>query len=85
MVYTWFVHMNETQEGAVLKEIRDFLELSQDEFAHLIGSTKSTISRRENGSRPLLSLGEFVKLDNALESKGRRVRDFLLVAQTKTP
>jgi transcriptional regulator with XRE-family HTH domain len=76
--------MNETKGGAALKAIRDFLDLSQDEFAHLIGSTKNTISRRENGSNPMLSLSEVVKLQDALSVRGKTIRDFL-GQQTETP
>jgi DNA-binding XRE family transcriptional regulator len=83
MVYIHVVLMNETKGGTALKAIRDFLDLSQDEFAHLIGSTKNTISRRENGSNPMLSLSEVVKLQDALSVKGKTIRDFL--GQTETP
>lgn len=63
--------------GRTLKSIRVFLGLSQDEFAHLLGSTKTTVSRRENGSEAKLSLSEIVKLQEALAAKGKEIRDFI--------
>jgi DNA-binding transcriptional regulator YiaG len=83
VVYIRVVLMKETEGGAALKAIRDFLDLSQDEFAHLIGTTKNTVSRRENGSNPMLSLPEVVKLQEALSAKGKSISDFL--TQIKTP
>lgn len=63
--------------GRTLKAIRIFLDMSQDEFAHLLGSTKTTISRRENGTEAKLSLSEVVKLQDALASRGKEIRDFI--------
>lgn len=63
--------------GRTLKSIRVFLGLSQDEFAHLLGSTKTTVSRRENGTEAKLSLSEIVRLQEALAAKGKEIRDFI--------
>ncbi|NJR70510.1 MAG: helix-turn-helix transcriptional regulator [Synechococcales cyanobacterium CRU_2_2] len=72
-----------SQEGKVLKDIRQFLGLSQDGFAALLGSTKSTVSRRENGSNPMLTLSEIVKLEEALAQRGKEIKDFLQSPDTQ--
>lgn len=69
--------------GRTLKSIRVFLGLSQDEFAHLLGSTKTTVSRRENGSEAKLSLSEIVRLQDALAAQGKQIRDFLEPTETQ--
>jgi DNA-binding XRE family transcriptional regulator len=74
---------SKSQEGKVLKDIRQFLGLSQDGFAALLGSTKSTVSRRENGSNPMLTLSEVVKLEEALSQRGKEIKDFLQSPDTQ--
>jgi transcriptional regulator with XRE-family HTH domain len=73
-----------SQEGKALKEIRQFLGLSQDGFAALLGSTKSTVSRRENGSNPMLTLPEIVRLEEALAERGRKIKEFLASPDQET-
>ena len=67
-----------SQGGNPLKEIREFLGLSQDRFAALLGSTKTTVGRRERGeSIPQLTLHEIARLEEALAEVGKTIGDFV--------
>ncbi|NJM57155.1 MAG: helix-turn-helix domain-containing protein [Synechococcales cyanobacterium RU_4_20] len=61
-----------------MKQIRDFLDLSQDGFAALLGTTKNTVARRERGEgEPMLTLSQWLRLQKALSDKGRQIEEFL--------
>lgn len=42
-------HDRITQQGAVISALRQRLSMTQEEFAHAIGVTVSTVNRWENG------------------------------------
>jgi len=42
-------HERFTQQGAVISALRQRLSMTQEEFAHAIGVTVSTVNRWENG------------------------------------
>ena len=42
-------HERITQQGAVISALRQRLSMTQEEFAHAIGVTVSTVNRWENG------------------------------------
>jgi len=42
-------HERVTQQGAVISALRQRLSMTQEEFAHAIGVTVSTVNRWENG------------------------------------
>lgn len=49
-----------------LKQLRDFLNLSQTELAFLLGCSQRKVSRGENGSQVLLTLKEAKRLDRLM-------------------
>jgi DNA-binding transcriptional regulator YiaG len=68
----------DSQGGNALKQIRDFLDLSQDGFAALLGTTKNTVARRERGEgEPMLTLSQWLRLQRALDARGRSIEEFL--------
>jgi putative transcriptional regulator len=41
--------MEQTKTGALIRELRIKLDMTQEEFAHALGLTVSTVNRWENG------------------------------------
>ena len=78
-MYKLLYIMEQVDRGNVLKNIRDFLGMSQDEFAKMLGSTATTVSRRERSDWAVakLTLLEVVRLQNALALQGKQIQDFL--------
>ena len=66
------------RKGKVIKKIRKFLGMNQQEFASSLNVKKrSTISNWENDkAEPTLSLRQWEKLDSMLEERGKRMSDF---------
>lgn len=78
--------MDQVDGGLTLKAIRVYLGLTQEEFARLIGTTATTVSRRERqvGGEPMLTLGEVLRLQKALSATGKELGDFVVPAPTQT-
>jgi DNA-binding transcriptional regulator YiaG len=61
---------------ALIKELRERLDLTQEQFAQKVGVTYSTVNHWENGKRvPLPFLVKrLVEIKQELDSQGRRPR-----------
>ena len=70
------VEKQEACGGSPLKEIRLFLGMTQAQFAALIGSSETTVRRREKGSGVGLDWPEIVALERALLAHGKHLSDF---------
>ncbi len=61
-----------------VKLLREFLELSQDGFARLVGVTTGTVSKWEqNVNNPRFSFRQYLVIAKALREKGSDLEDFL--------
>lgn len=65
------------QEGdSPLKQLRDELDISQEEFGRLIGTTARTVSRWEAGdSVPTFTIPQMKALDRLLRSIGKSIQE----------
>lgn len=67
------------QFGAFLANLRSSANLSLDELARLVGTSRSTISRIENNEVPLPFKGQYVNYSYALLNysvlQGQKLRD----------
>ncbi len=59
-----------------LKQVRERLNMTQDEFARELGTTPRTIRRHERGEHKLrLTLGQIKRLKELLEQAGMSIDD----------
>ncbi len=59
-----------------LKQVRERLGMTQEQFAHELGITGRTIRNYERGAHQLkLSLGQFKRLKELLEQAGMSIDD----------
>ncbi len=59
-----------------MKQLRDELDISQEEFGRLIGTSARTISRWEAGdSVPTFTISQMKALDRLLRSIGKSIQE----------
>jgi len=64
-----------SEEKSPLKMLRDQLDLSQEEFARLIGVSSKSVSNWERGVTPAsLGIAQIKALDRLLRSKGLSIQ-----------
>jgi len=68
-------HQTSSGEESPLKMIRDQLDLSQEQFARLIGVSSKSVSNWERGVTPAsLGIAQIKALDRLLRSKGLSIQ-----------
>jgi DNA-binding XRE family transcriptional regulator len=58
-----------------LRQVRERLGMTQEEFAKELGTTSRTIRRHEKGEHIRLSLGQIKRLKELLEQAGMSIDD----------
>ncbi|OCR00236.1 hypothetical protein BCD67_24840 [Oscillatoriales cyanobacterium USR001] len=63
-------------EGSPLKKFREELDISQEEFARIIGVSSKSVSNWERGVTPAtLGISQIKALDRLLRSKGKSISE----------